>query len=106
MSVTTKFDVGDIAYLATEARQGNLSAVMVVRVETDTVSSGSSTNIYQVNGVDSFHSSSYYEYDLKTLLEAKDIAEEYLSAEITKLQSQLARVRGTFKPFSTTVTIT
>jgi len=105
MAITTKFEIGDIAYSRDKAREGQLSPVTIVDIKGETSLNTSATVTYRTHGISSFIVTWYSEAELLTFSEAKTTALEYLEDERAEIEDQIGKVRGTFTPFPSFVNV-
>ncbi len=89
MNITTKFDIGDVAYFADDARNGKMIKVIIEIIETTSINPNNTAILYQVGSNAKFAKSQAYESDLLTYAEAVIIAGADLGDQINQLQGEI-----------------
>jgi len=92
VDISTKFDVGDIAYLAVDARAGKMISLIVEKIEVETMNPSYSKILYTIGSNEKFAKSQAYEGDLLTYAEASVIAEAELEDQIDQIQDEIDNI--------------
>ena len=104
MDIQVKFAIGDHAYLLEYAKKGILAEVRIIAVRAY-VEYGNPSIDYQLYGVNVFNKTWYPEYNVKTFIEAKQIAVDYLNRSRAITQDDLELLVGDFAPVDSQVNV-
>lgn len=89
MNISTKFDLGDTVYPNSKAIDGILLPSIVEKIKIEVETNEITVISYQISNNQLFQNEYYYESDLKTYNEAKEIAETELESEKEAIQTRI-----------------
>ncbi len=104
MVITTKFSIGDHAYLLDQAKEGVMTPVRIITIRAISGYPACRAD-YEIYGSGVFNHTWYPESQLLTFLEAKAVATAAIRRQKDKTTGRLGELLGTFAPVSSQLVV-